>query len=395
MFFDNVFWYLFICLFFFGISDYLSVLTRAKLSSVFVSLMLFLVCFMSGVIPADIIHQGGLSQIGKWALGFVVFSMGTTVNMRELIQEWRTVTTAICSMLVVAASMFVLVPLIGYNEVIVAIPILNGGIVATQVMTSAAMEQGLTIAAGLGTILYAVQKFFGTPVASYFGMKEAKKIVAEFRETGINPYRKEEVKIDKRDMMPTFFERHKKYYGQFVCLAICALFAWCAFCIGKMTGLSYTIWCLLLGATISSMGLVPKNILMHAKSSGIFNVAVFATIIPSLAKIQLGDLLVLSYSTIAIFIVLFIAIYIAFAVLPLWKIQGSKNIAMAVAMCQLLGFPATYLIANEVAQGASETEAEKQVILDAIMTKYLVGGFATVTSFSVIIAGVFEKFVGI
>ncbi len=391
MLFDNLFWYLFICLLFFGIGDFLGVATKAKLSAVFVSLMLFLVCFMTGVIPPDIINQAGLSQIGKWSVGFIVFSMGTTVNMRELIQEWRTVTTAILSMAVIAVALFVLVPFIGYNEVVVAVPILNGGIVATQIMTSAAMENGLTIAAALGTILYAVQKFFGTPVASFFGMREARKIVADFRATGINPY-KVEVKAEVGEKKPTFFEKNQKYYGQFVCLAICAFFTWVSFSIAKFTGLSYSIWCLLLGALISTMGLVPKNILLHAKSSGIFNCAVFATIIPSLAKIQFGDLIVLSYSTIAVFVVVFAALYVAFYILPLWKIQGTKNIAMAVACCQLLGFPATYLIANEVAQAASETEEEKQVILDGIMTKYLVGGFTTVTMFSIIFAGIFEKF---
>ena len=42
---------------------------------------------------------------------------------------------------------------------------------------------------------------------------------------------------------------------------------------------------------------------------------------------------------------------------------------------------------------AAENEEEKQVVLDAIMSKYLVAGFTTVTSVSVIIAGVFETFI--
>ena len=391
--FDNMIWYLFICLLFFGIGDFLGVATKAKLSAVFVSLLLFLVSFMFGLIPPDIINQAGLSQIGKWAVGFVVFSMGTSINLRELAQEWRTVTTAILSMLVVAATLFVLVPVIGYNEVIVSVPIINGGIVATQIMTSAAMEHGLTMAAALGTILYAVQKFFGTPFASFFGMQEAKRVLAIYRETGVNPNATVKTTSDGQAPKPTFFERHKKFYGPFTCLAITAGFAWIAFCIGKWTGLSYTIWALVLGACVSSTGMVPKNILMQAKSAGIFNVAVFASIIPSLAKIQIGDLLVLSYSTAAIFVVVFVSLYVAFGVLPLWRIQGSRNVALGVAAGQLLGFPATYLIANEVAQAASENEEEKQVVLDALMSKYLVAGFATVTSFSVIIAGFFEKFI--
>lgn len=47
-------------------------------------------------------------------------------------------------------------PIIGKEAAIVSIPILNGGIVATQIMTKAAMEKGFALAAALGTILYAI-----------------------------------------------------------------------------------------------------------------------------------------------------------------------------------------------------------------------------------------------
>ena len=273
---------------FFAIGDFLGVATKAKVSSVFVSLLLFLIFFMADWIPDDVINQAGLTQIGKWAVGFVVFGMGTTINMRELMAEWRTVATACLSMAVIWIGMIVLVPLIGYNETIVAIPIINGGIVATQIMTSAAMENGLEMAAALGTILYAVQKFFGTPFASYFGLREAREVLAVYRQTGVNP-NKAQPKAGEEPKL-AFFDKHKKYYGQFVCLGITAFFSWVAWCIGQFTGLSYTIWCLILGAIMATTGLVPKNILAQAKSGGIFNVAVFASIIPSLAKIELGEL---------------------------------------------------------------------------------------------------------
>ena len=178
--FEGMLFYIFVCLAFFAIGDFLGVATKAKVSSVFVSLLLFLIFFMADWIPDDVINQAGLTQIGKWAVGFVVFGMGTTINMRELMAEWRTVATACLSMAVIWIGMIVLVPLIGYNETIVAIPIINGFVVATQIMTSAAMENGLEMAAALGTILYAVQKFFGTPFASYFGLREAREVSAAF-----------------------------------------------------------------------------------------------------------------------------------------------------------------------------------------------------------------------
>lgn len=389
--FDSMFWYLFICLLFFGIGDFLGVATKAKVSAVFVSLMLFLVAFMMGWIPPDIIKRAGLDQIAKWAVLFLVFSMGTTINMRELIAEWRTVATAFLAMGVIMLSAFLMMPLIGYEETIVSVPIVTGGIVATQIMTEAAMEKGFAMAAALGTIVFAVQKFLGTPIASYFGLREARRLVAEYRETGVVP-QFDNAKPVAEDSKPTFFERHKKYYGAFTSLAITAFFAWVAFLLGKATGLSATIWALILGAVVGSTGYLPKNILKHANAAGIFNCAVFGAIIPSLAKIRPEDILTLSYGIGVIFVISIAAIVVFFYLLPFWKILGSRNVAVGVASCQLLGFPATYLIVNEVINAVAENDVERKIISDRLMSKYLVAGFATVTSFSVIVAGFFVQF---
>lgn len=386
--FDNMFFYLFICLLFFGVGDLLGALTKAKVSSVFVSLFLFLIAFMADWIPDDIVKSAGLAELGRWSVLFIVFSMGTTINFKELLAEWRTLLTAVLSMIFVMLSALVMIPLVGYEETIVSIPVINGGIVATQIMTNAAMEQGMTMAAALGTIVYAVQKFFGTPFASSFGLREARAVLEEYRRTGVKPV--VPGRPESGEAKPTFYERNKKYYGQFVLLAITAFFAWISHVLGQWSGLSATIWALILGAAVSCTGMLPTNILKQANSAGIFNVAVFATIIPSLAKIRPEDLLTLGYATVVMFVITFLVLFLFFYILPFWKILGSRNLAMGVSAGQLLGFPATYLIVNEVAQAVAENEDERQVVTDRLMPKYLVSGFATVTSLSVIAAGFFE-----
>lgn len=392
--FNNMFYYLFICLLFFGIGEFLGVLTKARISAVFVSLMLFLFSFMTGLIPPDIIAQAKLDGIGRWAVIFIVFSMGTTINLREFVEQWRTLATAVLAMCVVMLAGVVLIPLVGYNEAIVSIPIINGGIVATQIMTNSAMEHGFTMAAALGTIVFAVQKFVGTPFASLYGLKEARMLVDEYRRTGTVPpeFGAKKLETSAAPKAPAFWETHKQYYGNFTCLTITALFCWIAFMLGKSTGLAGSIWALILGCVVGCTGILPKNILKHANSAGIFNAACFATIIPSLARITPSDLVTLGIATVILFVVVLAAIYLFFYVLPCWKILGSRNVAMGVAVCQLLGFPATYLIVNEVAQAVGQNEEERRIISDRLMPKYLVAGFTTVTSLSVIAAGIFEKF---
>jgi MFS family permease len=388
-----MYYYLFICLAIFGVGDLLGTLTKAKLSSVFVSLILFLIGFMTGILPPDIIELAGLTALGKWSSAFIIFHMGTMINMKELIDEWRTVLIAIISMIIAIISTMLVAPIIGKEAAIVSIPILNGGIVATQIMTGAALEKGLALAAALGTIIYAIQKFVGTPFASYFGLKEAELIVKNLRENKATISEAKNNEGQEKIKKTTFFGKYEKYYGNFVCLGITALFAWLSTVLGTIfPKVSYSIWALLLGAVVSFLGLVPEKILDRAKASGLLNMAVFASIIPSLASIKLADLATLGFQTAVIFIALFIAIYVLIGILPIWKIIGSKNVALGVSVAQLLGFPATYLISNEVANAVAENEEERQAILDVIMPRYVVAGLATVTSISIIMAGIFEKF---
>ena len=78
--FTSMYWYLFICLLFFGIGDFLGVVTKAKVSAVFVSLMLFLIAFMAGWIPPDVIKKAGLDQIAKWSVILLHISVATFSN---------------------------------------------------------------------------------------------------------------------------------------------------------------------------------------------------------------------------------------------------------------------------------------------------------------------------
>ncbi len=71
-----------------------------------------------------------------------------------------------------------------------------------------------------------------------------------------------------------------------------------------------------------------------------------------------------------------------------WIKRSSNGIAMA----QLLGFPATYLIANEIATALTDDEEEKNAILKRIIPAYVVAGLASVTTISIIIAGIFVEF---
>lgn len=387
------FFYLFVCLALFAIGDFLGVFTKAKLSSVFVALILFLVGFMTKVLPGDIIEQAGLTQISKWSSAFIVFHMGTKINFKQLVKEWRTVVVSLIAMVVALVSLLAVSPIIGKGAAIVSIPIINGGLIATQIMTEGAMEKGLTLAAALGTIVYAVQKFVGTPPASFHGLKEAEKMLVSYRANkgaGSTVVKADGETVKEERVL--LYKKYDKYFTDFVCLAVVGLFAWISNGLGKATPVNYSIWALVLGAVVGGAGLIPPNILEKGKASGLLQMAIFASIIPSLAKISMGDLMVLGWQTIVVFIACMAGIYIFMYFLPTWKICGSKDLAVGIAMAQLLGFPATYLIANEIATAVAKTPDEKEYVLSRIMPAYVVAGFVSVTSLSIVIAGILVKF---
>lgn len=389
-----MFFYLFICLVLFAIGDFLGVFTKAKVSSVFVALLLFLIGFMTGILPVDIIEQAGLTQIAKWAAGYVIFNMGTKINFKQLIEEWRTVVVSLIAMVVAVISLMAVSPIIGKEAALVAIPIINGGLIATQIMTDAAMSKGFALVAALGTIVYAVQKFVGTPPASFHGLKEAEKMLVEFRANKAEVVSKNggTTVTDKNETKKMFYKSYDKYFTDFICLGIAGLFVWAASFLGKVTPINYSIWALVLGAITGGLGVVPPSILDRGKASGLLQMAVFASIIPSLAKISLSDLSSLGWQTFVIFAAAIAGIYIFMYILPTWKIVGSRDLAVGISMAQLLGFPATFLIANEIATAVAKTPEEKEHVLSRIMPAYVVAGFVTVTSLSIIMAGILVKF---
>lgn len=391
------YFYLFLCLALFGIGDILAIATKARVSSVFAALLMFLIGFMTHIIPANIIDQAGLTQVSRWASAFLVFHMGTMINLRELAQQWRTVLLSILAMIATICAILITIPLVGREAAIVAIPVMKGGIIATQIITTAAMDKGLLLAAAFAALVYAIHKFVGTPIASYCGVREAEKILESYRK-GVN-ITEAHVGITQTaatvtDEIKPLYQRIglEKYFTDYTCLMITAFFAWVSILLEDVSGLSYSIWVLLLGGTVSFFQIVPTRILDRAKTSGFMTMVIFASIIPSMAKVTIKDLGILSYQMAIIFAATLISTFLFFYILPLWKIVKSRHLAVGITMANMIGFPATWLVANEIATAVAKNDEEREIIMKTIMPAYVIAGFATVTTLSIIIAGLSVKF---
>lgn len=386
----------------FAIGDIISSATGARISSVFVALLGFLILFMTGIFPGDIMTISGLTGAAAISGQGLVFHMGTNINIRQLLKEWKTLVLAIISMAVAVVSVFAVVPLVGWDAAVVSIPIVNGGIMATNIMVDAALAKGATMAAALGTLAYGVQKFVGTIPASKMGLAEAKLVVEDIRrkkaaDPSYSWYAERDAEAHKNDgdkpAKVPFWKKHEKIWTTYVCMFVIYVANEIGILLAGLTGgfITASIWCLILGVVCSELGIVPPRILDKAKASGFFMVLVYVSIITSLATITFADLMDLSLDLIIIFGAVLIGTFIFLYILPGWKIVGSKNLAVGIAMAQLLGYPATYLITQEIARTVGETEEEVDAITARIEPAYVLAGFATVTSFSILIAGFFQN----
>ena len=149
--FDMLLWFA-VVMVLFAVGDVVAKLTKARISSVFATLMLFLVLFVTGVLPADIIEKAGLSAASSWSVPMLLFAMGSMINLRQFMDEWRTVVTCWFGMLAVIIGVSLTIPIIGKEMALSAIPVVNGALPATQIMTEAATKAGYPLAAALAEV---------------------------------------------------------------------------------------------------------------------------------------------------------------------------------------------------------------------------------------------------
>lgn len=369
----------------FALGDIVGKITKGKLSGMMVVMLLFLVGFLTKLIPADIIDQGGLTALSKLAIAMVLFNMGTTLNVKQLIEEWRTVLMAALCMLASCLVMLLVSPIIGFDTVLVGMPVINGAAMATSLMASAVAEKGLATAAALCAVIYSVQKFVGAPIASAMGIRYGKKLLKAYRE---NPaqFKKQETG-NGASAKVSFADKHKEWYSANVMMALVAAGSWVAHILGDLTPINYSIWALLLGVACAASGLVPTKPLQKSNSYGLMMVAVFGSIIPSLAKVSLSDLGTMAFQTIVLFIAALIGVALVGWVLPTWKLVGDKDLAVGIGVEQFLGFPSNVVICREVGDAVGETPEEKAFIEDTLNVPYVVGGITVITVLSTMLAG--------
>jgi hypothetical protein len=384
------------------IGDLVAVRTKAWVPSIFVCAVLFLLGYWT-FFPQDIVALAGVPPVVAIMMMYLLITnMGTLLSLQELKNQWKTIVIALSGILGIIAILFGIGTLLfGYQTVVVAIPPLVGGVVSALIMSEGAKEAGLATLSVFAIVIYVMQGFAGYPITSIVLKKEGKRLLQQYRsgklsveaqgvaaaDVAATAVAKPELKLFKN--MP---EKYNTDFFKFLRLSFVAYLAYLtSTLLAPVVAVSPFVLCLLFGVIATSVGFLEKQVLQKANGFGFALMALMLFIFDGLKQATPSMMLEIIYPLVGTILLGVIGMYI-FSFIAGKILKVSKEMAFAVSLTALYGFPADYIITNEVIKSLTEDEKEREILTSHMLPPMLVGGFITVTMVSVVLAGIFVGF---
>ena len=389
----------FIILLIFGLGDMVATKTRAIVSMLFFSSVLFLAGFWTKVLPNTMFDDSTLLLVSGVLVSMLLVHMGTTIKLRDFADQWKTVIIAGIACIAISLGIYFIGGLIvaDKNYVVVGAPILSGGVVATITMQTAV--EGHSVELGVfAALVMVVQGFVGYPVCSLCLKSEAKR-VRSLVESG-QELKGVTAKIvtdaaPKKRLIPYIPD---KYNGPNIMMAKVAFFAflatitanaingWIASTFETDFSISALIFALFYGIIAKELGFIEENPMKRAGADGFMLVVVTLSIFTNLAQ-STPDMVAGMLWPLLVVVVTGSVTFLIISTL-VGKIFGvSWQMSCAIGSTCLFGFPGTYIVTNEVVNATAANDEEKQLMLDHMMPKMLIAGMVSVSITSVLIAG--------
>ncbi|MBE1553168.1 hypothetical protein [Sporosarcina limicola] len=380
------------------VGDVIAVRTKAWIPSVFVCAVLFLLGYWT-FFPQDIVALSGVPPtVAVMMIYLLITNMGTLLSIQQLKEQWKTILISIAGILGIIVALFGIGTLLfDVKTIIVAIPPLVGGVVSALIMSEGAANAGLVTLSVFAIVIYVMQGFAGYPLTSIVLKKEGKMLLGKYRsgtlevKSGdINPLTLEPKKELK--LFSKIPEKYNTNYFKFLRLAFVGYLAYLtSTLLAPIVTVSPFVLCLLFGIIATSVGFLERQVLQKANGFGLAMMALMLFIFDGLKSATPSMMMEILYPLIGCIVLGVIGMYI-FSLLIGKVLKVSKEMAFAVSLTALYGFPADYIITNEVINSLTEDEKEREALTSHMMPPMLVGGFISVTVVSVILAGFFVEF---
>lgn len=378
------------------IGDVIAVKTKGVISMLLTASILFLVSFWLGV-PRTLPEDSTLTAFVSMMIPVLLVHIGTTINIKQLIEQWRTLLIALSAVIgVVLGVIGIGHYFVGLAESIIASAPISGGAIAGVIMSDTATEIGRADLALLASLLVAVDGLVGFPFASFALKKEARRVAHQYRNDNYTAVSEKENNEEK-----SFLQKRlpKKYVNDNYYLMKVALAGALAVAISQLVQslvgfklLDQNILALLFGILFHQLGVIEEYPVNKANSNGISMVALTVLIINGLTGAT-PEVLREILPTIIITLLLGLLGIVLFSFIIGKILKESFWMSMAIGSSALLGFPATFILPNEAASAIAETTEEYDFIIDTIRPKILIAGFVTVSIASIILAGILAPIV--
>lgn len=381
------------------LGDIVSTRTKAWVPSVFVCAVLFLAGYFT-FFPKDIVARAGIPKVvAVMFMYLLVVNMGTLLSVRELLRQWKTIVISLSGIV----GIIIVVVIVGYlffdyNTVIVAIPPLVGGIVSAIIMAGGATKAGLQDLAVFAIIIYVMQGFIGYPLTSIMLKREGRRVLKQYHDgtwnTSNDPKstsNKQETESSDEHPMPKMFAMFSASYNTtyfiFLRIAIIGFFAYyVAKVLDPIISISPFVLCLLFGVIAASCGFLERHPLKKAGGFGLAVMGLMLFIFDTLSQAT-PEMLVRLITPLVVFILAAVLGMFIFSLIAGKMLNVSREMAFSIALTALYGFPADYIITNEVINNLTKNEKEKEVLTRHMLAPMLIGGFISVTIVSVVLAG--------
>jgi Na+/glutamate symporter len=382
------------------LGDIVSTRTKAWIPSVFVCAVLFLLGYWT-FFPVDIVARAGIPNVvAVMFMYLLIVNMGTLLSVKELLRQWKTILISLAGIIgIIIITIIIGCLFFDRNTIIVAIPPLVGGIVSAIIMAKGATDAGLDNLAVFAIIIYVMQGFIGYPLTSIMLKREGRKVLQKYHagtwsskeDAKASLESKEEVTTDENPMPHLFASipaRYNSSYFIFLRIATVGFLAYfCSEVLKPIVSVSPFVLCLLFGVIASSFGFLERHPLKKAGGFGLAVMGLMLFIFNTLSKAT-PQMLIDLITPLVVFILAAVVGMFIFSIIVGWALKVSKEMAFSIALTALYGFPADYIITNEVINNLTNDQTEKDILTSHMLPPMLIGGFISVTIVSVVLAGV-------
>lgn len=376
--------------------------TKAIISAIIVGCIIYLIGFLTGIIPTTAVDDTGITVVmSNFGIALMITNLGTLINLKDLIREWKTVIISCVGLIGIAIVAFTIGSwLFGRDYALTSAPPLSGAIIATILTTDAANAAGRPDLAAFATLVCAMQMFVGLPLASKALKIEANRFLKENnlshssitnQTTSTAKEKPKEWDINFKILkeLPQWMQTPGIILFKLSFVAIIATLLSNLTMFGERTTplLNVNIAYLLCGIIATEIGFLETNALTKANCFGFLMLGTLAILPGNFKSVTWASLSEMIIPLIGMLLLSAIGIIIMSIIAG--KIFGySPAISAACGLTALFGYPCTQIITDEVVESLSINQEEKKRIHQHLLPKMLIAGFTTVTIASVIFSGI-------